>query len=132
MSEDLPESMPQDMPERMSDDLPDKMSEDSHGGDHWKCQKIVMMGITRNNLVFFSSVAMCGRLQHDARNIADHREKTYISGIAVFVPKFRRSPRKNTYFGHRCFCPVGSRFVTSQFLAPSPGQLVGITGNVRR
>ena len=49
MSEDLPESMPQDMPERMSDDLPDKMSEDSHGGDHWKCQKIVMMGITRNN-----------------------------------------------------------------------------------
>ena len=41
MSEDLLESMPQDMPERMSDDLPDKMSEDSHGGDHWKCQKIV-------------------------------------------------------------------------------------------
>ena len=49
MSEDLLESMPQDMPERMSDDLPDKMSEDSHGGDHWKCQKIVMMGIIRNN-----------------------------------------------------------------------------------
>ena len=25
--------------------------------------------------MIFSSVAMCGRLQHDARNMADHREK---------------------------------------------------------
>ena len=34
---------------RMSEDQVDKLPGDSHGGDHWKCQQIVMVGVTRNN-----------------------------------------------------------------------------------
>ena len=61
------------------------MSEDSHDGDH------------SNDKVCFSSVAMCGKLQHDARNIADHRDKHILRASLLFSRNFADHRDKHAF-----------------------------------